>query len=232
MDDAIAGSGDCEARIEYWGQPVLLFTSAAYIVAGLFVLWYARRHAGRHPISRSQISAYAVGLVLAGLGSMDYHGPVLGPQPLLHDGGLAVAIVAALAIDLTVLGVARFVRTWGLIAPTVVALVVIAFVPAASPALAGVAGVGLAVAEVAVYRRGLRPTTAALWSGLGCLAAGSVIFALSRTGGPLCDPQSWFQGHGVWHVLTAAALALWAVTAMQHPADRDAGAVRASGAVR
>jgi hypothetical protein len=46
-----------------------------------------------------------------------------------------------------------------------------------------------------------RPLTAAL----GTAAAG--LHALSRTGGPLCSCRSPLQGHAVFHVLAAAALA-------------------------
>lgn len=204
------GSGDCEARLDVWGQPTLFASSASYIVAGLFVFWlWRRREAG--PL----IAIYGVGLVLAGLGSMDYHGPVIGPEPLLHDGGLAVALMAAAALDLQQLGVRRLVRTPGLLALTAIGLVVIAVVPAISPLLAGVAAVGLITAEVLIYRRGVRQPTAALWSALTALLIGAVVYALSRTGGPLCQPDSWLQGHAVWHVLTAMALALWAVTATE-----------------
>lgn len=200
------GSGDCESRVDVWGQPALFASSAAYVLAGLFVFWWAR---GRGP----GFQVFAAGLILAGLGSMDYHGPALGPEPLLHDGGLAVALVAALAIDLAVLGVARRWRIGGLAILTVLALIVIAVYPQVSPALAGIAAVGLVAAEWLVYRRGLREPGTALWVGLAALAVGGVVFALSRTGGPLCDPDSLVQGHALWHVLTALALALWGVTA-------------------
>ena len=80
-----SGQRDCEAHIEQWGQPVLLLTSASHILAGLFVVWFAHRN--RAPVPRALVWSYATGLVLAGLGSMDYHGPSVGPQPLLHDGG-------------------------------------------------------------------------------------------------------------------------------------------------
>lgn len=187
-----------------------MVSSGAYVLAALFVFWWARgRGAG--------FKVFAVGLVLAGLGSMDYHGPALGPEPLLHDGGLAVALIAALAIDLAVLGVRRFWRTWGLVGLTLVALVVIALLPDVSPGLAGIAAIGLVAAEWLVYRRGLRRPSPALWAGLGSLALGVLVFSVSRTDGPLCDPESLLQGHALWHLLTALALALWAVTATQEP---------------
>jgi hypothetical protein len=216
----IPGSGDCEARIAQWGQPVLLSTSASYLVAAGFVLWWSRRHtAATEPIPAVQIWAFAVGLVLAGLGSMDYHGPAVGPEPLLHDAGLAVALVAALAIDLRQLDVRRAWRGWGLIGLTAAAIAVIAVIPDISPLLAAVAGAGLVIAELVVYRRGIRTPSPALFAGAAVLAIGAAAFALSRTGGPLCDPRSWFQGHGVWHVMTAIALSLWTVTALPNRKD-------------
>jgi hypothetical protein len=33
-----------------------------------------------------------------------------------------------------------------------------------------------------------------------------LFWALSKNGGPLCDPRSWFQGHAVWHLLDALTL--------------------------
>ena len=34
-------------------------------------------------------------------------------------------------------------------------------------------------------------------------ASAMVIWSQSQTGGPLCKPDSWLQGHGIWHLLTA-----------------------------
>lgn len=47
----------------------------------------------------------------------------------------------------------------------------------------------------------------------GVLAVGAAVALSSRTGAPLCRPRSLLQGHGVWHVLTAIALAMWAEAA-------------------
>jgi len=210
----IPGSGDCEAHTS-WGQPVLFASSAAYVIAALFVLWWASRHnSNRAPITRAQVWPYVIGLIAAGLGSMDYHGPALGPEPLLHDAGLALALVAAVSIDLTQLDVWRPARSWGLLGLTIAAVALIALFPTISPALAGVAAIGLIITELAVCRRGIRVIGTPLLIGIGALLVGAAIFAVSRTGGPLCDPESPFQGHAVWHALTATALGLWIVTAL------------------
>lgn len=216
------GSGDCEAHLSGWGQPVLATTSAAYVVAGLVVLLWARR---RSDVHWAEVWLYAGGLALAGLGSMDYHGPAWGPQPLLHDAGLALALIVAFGIDLRRLGVPVRPLTWALGGVTVALIAVIVVAPTLSPALAGVAALALVAAEALVYRRRLRPATPALAAGMACLLLGGVAYALSRTGGPLCQQESWLQGHGVWHVLTAAALALWAVTALPTSRSSDPAAV-------
>jgi hypothetical protein len=74
-----------------------------------------------------------------------------------------------------------------------------------SKAVHDVGLVALAVTlGVAMQRDGRRhvPTRAV---GLGMAA--TLLHALSRTGGPLCSCRSPLQGHAVFHVLAAAALA-------------------------
>jgi hypothetical protein len=61
----------------------------------------------------------------------------------------------------------------------------------------------LAVAAIEVWRvlaKRRRPILAAAVFGVGL-----AVWAVSRTGGPLCDPDSLLQGHAAWHVLAAAA---------------------------
>ena len=41
-------------------------------------------------------------------------------------------------------------------------------------------------------------------AGWACFAAAFALWIPSRTGGPLCDPDSLLQGHAAWHLLSAA----------------------------
>lgn len=43
--------------------------------------------------------------------------------------------------------------------------------------------------------------------GIGALAVGFGLWLASRSGGPLCDPDSLFQAHALWHLLAAAGCA-------------------------
>eukprot|EP00581_Thalassiosira_minuscula_P017029 CAMPEP_0183716302 /NCGR_PEP_ID=MMETSP0737-20130205/10268_1 /TAXON_ID=385413 /ORGANISM="Thalassiosira miniscula, Strain CCMP1093" /LENGTH=348 /DNA_ID=CAMNT_0025945553 /DNA_START=68 /DNA_END=1114 /DNA_ORIENTATION=- len=57
-------------------------------------------------------------------------------------------------------------------------------------------------------RSNITKDTANLWylaGAVGCKALGFGIWIPSKSGGPLCFPESAFQGHAVWHVCTALA---------------------------
>jgi hypothetical protein len=54
---------------------------------------------------------------------------------------------------------------------------------------------------------------------LAAAATGAACWWLGRTASPWCDPDSLLQGHAAWHLLAAAALAAWAVAALDPPAQ-------------
>src|SRR5215210_3671326 len=49
---------------------------------------------------------------------------------------------------------------------------------------------------------------------LAATATGAACWWAGRTASPWCDPDSLLQGHAAWHLLGAAALACWAVAAL------------------
>jgi hypothetical protein len=77
-----------------------------------------------------------------------------------------------------------------------------------------------ATIPVAWRRRSLRwpPVTAAIAG-----AAAIAVNVLTRTGAPLCRPESLLQGHAAWHALTALAIALWLAPPGGRRADADVG---------
>jgi hypothetical protein len=80
-------------------------------------------------------------------------------------------------------------------------------------ALGAVYAVGLATSRRGQWR-------SALVTAAGVFALGVTAYAAGRTGSPLCRPDSLWQYHGAWHVLSAVA-AGWAVLAIA-PAPRSA----------
>jgi hypothetical protein len=63
-----------------------------------------------------------------------------------------------------------------------------------------------ATIPLAWRRRSIRlpPVTAVIAGG-----AAIAVNLFTRTGAPLCRPESLLQGHAAWHALTALAIALW-----------------------
>jgi hypothetical protein len=80
--------------------------------------------------------------------------------------------------------------------------------------LVAVVVMAMAVARWGPRRRrtghgpGSRQRTLTLLSACA-LTAGAVCWALGRTGGPWCRPQSLLQAHAAWHLLAGAAAGLW-----------------------
>jgi predicted membrane channel-forming protein YqfA (hemolysin III family) len=73
------------------------------------------------------------------------------------------------------------------------------------------------IALAVVYVVGLALTVRRrprMWlAAAGILAMALIAYAAGRSGSPLCRPESLWQYHGAWHVLTAAAAA-WAALAL------------------
>ncbi len=74
------------------------------------------------------------------------------------------------------------------------------------------------IAAGAVYAAGLARSRRRQWrsawaAAAGVFALGLVAYAAGRSGSPLCRPDSLWQYHGAWHVLSGAA-AGWAARAI------------------
>jgi hypothetical protein len=161
-----------------------------------------RLHGGlvAQPVNTASALAYvAVGAWLIGRGLRSGAGP---GRPATVGFGLAVAAAGVGSVDYHGPGssAARLLHDGGLYA-------VVGFV---------------AVAEVARrLRRGrLAPSRRAAYrAALAAAAAGAACWWLGRTASPVCDPDSLLQPHAVWHLLAAAALACWALAALEPPAQ-------------
>ena len=69
------------------------------------------------------------------------------------------------------------------------------------------------VYAVGLARTGRRQRRSAWATAAGVFALGLAAYAAGRTGSPLCRPDSLWQLHGAWHILSAAA-AGWAARTM------------------
>jgi hypothetical protein len=190
--EAHPGAGDCEELRDSWlGQPVNAASCLAFIAAGGW-LWRRLSRSG----AATPEAALFCGLVAAnGVGGIAFHGPGDRASHWLHDTALVGTLAAMAASRAPVAAGATALAGVGL---------------AVRPSATNVASVvGTALVAGAEARRGRRPRgrTGAL------LLTAAAVNAVSRTGGPCCRPRSLLQGHALWHVLNAVALADWGLAA-------------------
>jgi hypothetical protein len=130
-----------------------------------------------------------------GVGSIAFHGPMPFWGEFVHDVSIVVTLVWVLLVE------RKRTHLW----PLGFALAAAASItPSIADPVQAVLAVGvLAAVSIPKENRARRLQAVAI------LALGGVVGTLSRTGGPFCDPDSLWQGHGFWHLAAAASLAIW-----------------------
>jgi len=218
------GESDCETIGEGWlAQPANAISSMAYVGFGLWLVVRALRNRGEE--TATQV-IFGITVASVGLGSVAFHGPMPPGARLLHDLTIA-AVFAMIAARNT-----GTLQKWA--QSTVIALfaaltalvgVVMAVSPEGGIALTAVIAAVAIGLEVHLYRTGKRTFSRRLARWLAAivtlLVVGAVVNVLGRTGAPLCDPESLYQGHALWHVLTAAAFGLYVYLAFPSPETEE-----------
>jgi len=204
-------------------QPVNTLSSLVYLLVGLWILGLALRSPGR----RVELAVFGVAVALNALGGLAFHGVQAWGARWVHD----ISILAVLGF-VVAFGAARLLdrgTAWllGAFAAGLAALgAVIGAFPGTVQALSAVLAVAAGATEVVEYRHevpalrreGVTARRLARLSVLAVLALASAAFLVGRTDAWLCDPDSTFQWHAVWHVLSAAAMGLYAYGAIApHP---------------
>jgi hypothetical protein len=137
------------------------------------------------------------------VGSFLYHGPQPAWADAAHDASIAL-LLGALASRGGAHGSMRDRRRATVVVVVLAAALLVVAVPRSVAAVHGaLAGLVAAHARDAAPQR-CRPAARVA---LVALVAGVVLFALGRTGGPLCEPRALLQPHAGWHVATAIAAA-------------------------
>lgn len=214
----------CEAvRTEGLAQPVNALTSLTYVLLGLWALM------GTSTTSRgdNQTSALtrAVGAVLValGIGSFWYHGTLTLIGQVLDVQGmylLGMLVLVAALVRRGVLGSRAAVWVYLVTCAALAGAQVVApesrrvlFALVLLPgilleALPGTTGTPLRSTPTRPFRLGV-----------ALLVLAYVVWVLDNTGA-VCWPTSPFQGHGVWHVLTAVAAVLVVAHYVRTPGGR------------
>lgn len=209
----VAADVQCEAASGPLTEPVAALTSLAFVVGAVVVLLVARATPVREPSTEPPVRrarTYAALVAATGLGSAVEHGPDPPWSDVAHDLPL-LATLAFLAADAgaDLAGRSRVWWWWAL--PTAALLLPVVLTPRAGDlAQVGVAAVAtvLTLLRARAHPELRRRVTLAL----ALLVVGAAVGTMARPGRLWCDPTTVWQGHGVWHVLAAAALVVLAPT--------------------
>ncbi len=220
----LASPADCERVVGgALAQPVNAWSSLAFLVAGAWIASRAVRASGR----RVELVVFGAAVASNAIGGLLFHG-VQGPVARwIHDLSIlsVLLFISASAVSRLLERSTRW-TTEVFVTSLAAAGLVLAVAPVSAYPLFGLFGAAAAVSELVEYRHELpairsQGLTARMGARLGVLAAlllGGTAFWIGRTGAPLCNPESAFQWHAVWHVLAAAAMALFAYGAIEpHP---------------
>ncbi len=212
------GAGDCERiRPGLVAQPANAASSLAYLAAGGALI---ARGVARPAGHRLPLVAFGALVAANGAGGVAFHGPGEPWARWIHDVALTGTLAFMAAHDVVVDAADGPAHLALAVAGAVAGgtALLLAFVPDASNPVTGTLAAGVVGAELLSARRGRfrRRRSAQGPYGLsgGALVVGSVVNLLSRTGRPLCRPDSRLQGHALWHALTALALAAWGEAAL------------------
>ncbi len=201
------GESDCETIANAaLAQPMNALSSFAFSVVGIGIIVWARSVRG---IERELRIMFGSILFLTGIGSYLFHGPQPSVSQFLHDitflAALLLIVVAHLAAGLSW----SRQTLWGVFGAAILVVSGTLLVyPHSTNALmvAGIAGVVLS--HLGLRRVG-RASRRLLLSALLAMALAATFFVLGRAGGPICDPDSAFQGHAMWHILSAIGIAAY-----------------------
>lgn len=212
------GESDCELIGDgFIAQPVNTVSSLAFVVFGVIVLYSTRRRTGSE---RTDRLVFAILMILTGLGSVLFHGPQGTGSRFLHDLSLLAVLLYLTAITAGALRGWSRQTQWTVYGISLaVTSAVLLLLPDSTNILAGIAVLALVGTDVFAHREG---AVRKRWWFASILVMGLavVFFVAGRTGSPLCGSTSLFQGHALWHVLSAAAL--WAYFEATVPArSRD-----------
>jgi 1-acyl-sn-glycerol-3-phosphate acyltransferase len=224
----LPANADCEDTTGTIAQDVNSWTSFGFL-AGAAVLVVALL-AGR---ARRATWVLVAALAIEGVGSILFHGSPSDLAQVLHDAGLLALLgfVAGWHVgrlrpgghDLgSTISADRSAVAGAAIGAALGCLVLVA--PALSTIGTGVLAIVVVAAEVGARRRGRAP----VWR-LGLVVLGGIAVATwfaGRSDAPTCDPQSWMQWHGVWHLMSALVVVAWADVTMGRRGDGRLEVVR------
>jgi hypothetical protein len=204
-------AADCEfLAAGFLAQPINAVSSLAFVVAGFLLFLAGTRGGFRGPLA----AAFSATLVAVGIGSVAFHGPGGVVADWVHDGSITALLVLIGAAEIgSAIGwhQRRVVWAWAVVSAV---LWSVEWIWSGAGDTLNAPLAAFAVVGVLVTQKASAPApeerTGGILAGLTILGLGGLIMLLSRTGGPLCAPNSVLQGHAIWHVLAASGIFVYA----------------------
>jgi hypothetical protein len=198
------GESDCEnIGSGVLAQPVNAFSSLAFVAFGIAVLFSISKQQRAERINRMIIGVL---MIATGIGSVLFHGPQGPASHFLHDATILLTLIGIVTMNIAGLLRWREQRVWVILGAVGLMVSVILLIwPASTNLVAGIVLIVLVGQDVALHRSGSIETR--WWfAAIFAMAVASLFFVGGRTGSPFCDSSSLFQGHALWHIVSATAL--------------------------
>lgn len=204
------GESDCENLGDgFLAQPINAVSSLAFTVVALALVPFARSGTGVESVVRW---VFLAALAATGVGSFLYHGPQGPGSQFLHDITFVATLELIAVANLSVALGWSAGRLWAVYAAALgTSSLLLAATPTATNALAGIAVLAVFAGDIALRRRSDSDTRWSLAAGLAMVMA-IIFFVLGRTDSPVCDSDSLFQAHALWHILSAVAISAYFVS--------------------
>lgn len=189
----------CEAVRQSWiRQPANALSSLAFVGAGL---WILGQPAGARvwPYRWS----FVLALLVIGLGSAFYHASLSFVGQFWDV--LGMYFLAGLMLLYRVSRGRAFGLAYGLL--MLVLALALWFVPELRRGLFALVLLGAVGLELGYMRHKPRIEIGWFWAGLGLFTLAFIVWILDNSR-LWCAPQSWVQGHALWHLLGAVAAGL------------------------
>lgn len=184
---------DCEAVRAGWpDQPINAWSSLAFAAVGA---WVVARYGG------AAVRTLGIAAALVGSGSLLFHGGRGAFGDWLHNWSIVALLLAVVGC----LAEKRAVR-WALVVAAAASAIAVAVAPGSARWLA-VAAIPVVVSGLVIARA--RLDRRSLMTAVALAAGGAALDVLGRSGGPWCRPEAWLQAHAGWHLLGAAAVAVF-----------------------
>lgn len=204
------------------GQPANTWSDLGFAVAAVYIAWRGGRRfdpGSAHPFRRrlSTPLLYSQVILFMGPGSMFFHGAMTEWGGRLDGLSMYLFILFVIAWQVARTwewGQTGFLRCYALLVAIFAAERVLG--GGSTLAIFGAMVTCAALLEILIAlprerlvlrrRRERRLDRRPLGAALALFALSMGIWALSDSGRPFCDPESWIQGHAIWHLLSAGTV--------------------------